>query len=122
LRGSHDGRNIENMKSSQESRIKSGHEIQPSDAAGIVQLAGSESQANTTSLTQAESLLATEKRTLEMMAKGASLSEPHALYHHALEPPGIPLSFLHSPSSPGQCAHRECANSRGHSSCSQFLA
>jgi hypothetical protein len=64
------------MKSSLESRLKSINEIQHNDVASVVQPTGSKSkQANTTSPTQAESLLAAEKGTLEMMANGASLSE-----------------------------------------------
>lgn len=48
-----------------------------SDAANVAQPAGSESRQgpNTTTPSQAESLLAAEKQTLEMMANGASLSE-----------------------------------------------
>ncbi len=63
--------------SSPESRLKTDHEIQLSDAAGVLQPAGSQSKQgrNTTNPSQAESLLAAEKRTLEMMANGASLSE-----------------------------------------------
>jgi len=65
------------MKNSPESRLKPIHEIQLSGAATVVRPAGSESEQgpNTTSPSQAESLLAAEKRTLEMMANGASLSE-----------------------------------------------
>jgi formate hydrogenlyase transcriptional activator len=65
------------MTSSPESRLKLDHEIQLSDAASAVHPAGSESKQgpNTTTASQAESLLAAEKRTLEMMANGASLSE-----------------------------------------------
>ena len=64
------------MKSATESRLKPINEIQHSDVASVVQPPGSEpKQANTTSPAQAESLLAAEKRTLEMMANGASLSE-----------------------------------------------
>src|SRR6267154_6572034 len=44
-----------------------------------------------------------------------ALAGPHALYGHALELPGISFSSLHRLSSPGECAHHECANSRGHS-------
>jgi formate hydrogenlyase transcriptional activator len=64
------------MKSSPESRLKPIHEIQLSNAARA-QPAGSELKQgpNTTTPSQAESLLAAEKRTLEMMANGASLSE-----------------------------------------------
>jgi formate hydrogenlyase transcriptional activator len=56
----------------------SDHEIQRSDPAGAVaQTAGSDSKqrTNTTIPSHAESLLAAEKRTLEMMANGASLPE-----------------------------------------------
>ncbi len=63
--------------SSPESRLKPDHEILLSDAAGVLQPAGSQFKQgrNTTNPSQAESLLAAEKRTLEMMANGASLSE-----------------------------------------------
>jgi formate hydrogenlyase transcriptional activator len=63
--------------SSPESRLKPDHEMQLSDAVGVVRAGRSESKqgANTTSASQAESLLAAEKRTLEMMANGVSLSE-----------------------------------------------
>ena len=51
------------------------NERQPGDGAAGSQPPGSEStQANTTSPSQAESLSAAEKRTLEMMANGASLA------------------------------------------------
>src|SRR5882757_5869740 len=62
---------------SPEPALKSDHEIQPSDASGVARPAGSESKqgANTAIPSRAESLLAAEKRTLEMMANGASLSE-----------------------------------------------
>jgi PAS domain S-box-containing protein len=65
-----------NVMSSPESRLKPDG-IQLSDASGVVRPAGSESKLGpkTASLAQAESLLAAEKRTLEMMANGASLSE-----------------------------------------------
>jgi GAF domain-containing protein len=65
------------MKSSPESRVKPDYEIQLGAAAGVVQPAVSKSKQrpNTTTLSQAESLLAAEKRTLEMMANGASLAE-----------------------------------------------
>jgi formate hydrogenlyase transcriptional activator len=68
---------IENMMSSPESRLKPDQEIKLSDAASVVQPAGSDSKhrSNTTTPSQAESLLAAEKRTLEMMANGASLPE-----------------------------------------------
>ena len=60
---------MENVMSSPESRLI--------DAAGVVRPAGFEFKQgpNTASLLQAESLLAAEKQTLEMMANGASLSE-----------------------------------------------
>jgi len=62
---------------SPEPRLKPDHEIQPSDAAGVARTAGSESkqEANIATPSRAESLLAAEKRTLEMLANGASLSE-----------------------------------------------
>src|SRR5713226_8184608 len=65
------------MMSSPDLRLKPDHEIQLSDASGVVQPAGSEFKQgrNTATPSQAESLLAAEKRTLEMMANGASLSE-----------------------------------------------
>src|SRR5260370_42671964 len=65
------------MKSSLESRLNPYHEIQLSAAASVVPPAGSESKQgpNSTTPSQAESLLAAEKRTLEMMANGASLSD-----------------------------------------------
>src|SRR5260370_6702745 len=63
--------------SSPEPRLKPNHEIQLGDAAGAARLAGLESKQgpNIANPSQAESLLAAEKRTLEMMANGASLSE-----------------------------------------------
>src|SRR5258705_6061247 len=59
---------MENIMSSAESRLKSD---------GVVQPAACESKEgpDTTTASQAESLLAAEKRTLEMLANGASLSE-----------------------------------------------
>jgi len=63
--------------SSPESRLKPDYEIQISGAAAVVQPAGSQSKRgrNTATPSQAESLLAAEKRTLEMMANGAGLPE-----------------------------------------------
>src|SRR5580693_1089752 len=63
--------------SSEESRLNPKHKIQLSHAAGVVQPAGSESKhaPNTRTASQAESLLAAEKRTLEMIADGASLKD-----------------------------------------------
>jgi PAS domain S-box-containing protein len=65
------------MSSSPESSLKPDRQIQLSVAARVVRPAGPESKQgpNTTTPSQAESLLAAEKRTLEMMANGASLSE-----------------------------------------------
>ena len=59
---------MENVMSSPESRLKPDHEIQLSDTASGVQPAGSESKQgpNTTTSSKAESLLAAEKRRLEM--------------------------------------------------------
>jgi PAS domain S-box-containing protein len=63
--------------SSAESRLKMDRKIQRSDAASVVRPAGSEFKQgpSTRTASQAECLLAAEKRTLEMMANGASLSE-----------------------------------------------
>jgi GAF domain-containing protein len=63
--------------SSEEARLNPNHKIQLSHAAGVVQPAGSESKhaPNTRTASQAESLLAAEKRTLEMIADGASLKD-----------------------------------------------
>ena len=63
------------MKSSQESRLDPYHEIQLSDTVSVAPPAESKERLNITSSSRAESLLAAEKRTLEMMANGASLSE-----------------------------------------------
>src|SRR5439155_16729401 len=45
----------------------------------------------------------------------------HPLYGCALKLPGISLPSLHWCPSPGECAHRDCANSRGHSRVSPAL-
>jgi PAS domain S-box-containing protein len=68
---------MENVMSSAESRLTPNHEIQTSHAAGVVRPTGSESKQAPTTRTalQAESLLAAEKRTLEMIADGASLKD-----------------------------------------------
>src|SRR6266852_720562 len=68
---------MENVMSSPESRLKPDHKMQVVDAAGVLRPTGPESKqvANAKTPSQAESLLAAEKRTLEMMANGASLSE-----------------------------------------------
>ena len=60
-----------------EPRLKPDDEMQFGRAAGAVRPAGPESKqaVNVKTPSQAESLLAAEKRTLEMMANGASLSE-----------------------------------------------
>jgi PAS domain S-box-containing protein len=88
--------------SSPEPRLKQDHELQPSDGAGVVRPFGAESKhgGNTTTPTQAESLLAAEKRILEMMANGASLSEVlndlcTAIDAHA--PPTISMVCLMDP-------------------------
>ena len=67
----------ENMVSSPLSSLKPGHEIRRSNSATAMQVAGSESKQgpNTATPSRAESLLGAEKRTLEMMANGASLSD-----------------------------------------------
>jgi len=63
--------------SSEESRLKPNPKMQLSHVAGVVQPAGSESKhaPSTRTVSQAESLLAAEKRTLEMIADGASLKD-----------------------------------------------
>jgi PAS domain S-box-containing protein len=68
---------MENVMSSAESRLKMDHTIQLSGAAGVLEPTGSESRQkrNTITPSQADSLLSAEKRTLEMMANGASLPE-----------------------------------------------
>src|SRR5882724_7138592 len=60
-----------------EPRLKPDDEMQFGHAAGVVRPAGPESKqaVNVKTPSQAESLLAAEKRTLEMMANGANLSE-----------------------------------------------
>ena len=60
-----------------EPRLKPDDEMQFGHAAGVVRPAGPESKqaVNVKTPSQAESLLAAEKRTLEMMANGASLSK-----------------------------------------------
>jgi len=60
-----------------EPRLKPDDEMEFGRAAGAVRPAGPESKqaVNVKTPSQAESLLAAEKRTLEMMANGASLSE-----------------------------------------------
>ena|ERR1700737_1076307 len=68
---------MENVMSSAESRLKPNHKMQLGHAAGVVQPAGFESKQgpNTRTASQAESLLAAEKRTLKMIADGASLKD-----------------------------------------------
>ena len=60
-----------------ESQFETGHTIQRSDAAGVEHPASPESKEDPCKRTtsQAESLLAAEKRTLEMIANGASLPD-----------------------------------------------
>jgi formate hydrogenlyase transcriptional activator len=62
---------------SAESQLEMGHKIERSDAAGVQHPARAESKEGpcTRTMSQAESLLAAEKRTLEMIADGASLKE-----------------------------------------------
>jgi formate hydrogenlyase transcriptional activator len=62
---------------SAESQLGMGHKIQRSDAAGVEHPASTESKGGpcTTTASQAESLLAAENRTLELIADGASLKE-----------------------------------------------
>jgi len=62
---------------SAEPQLEMGHKIQRSDAAGVEHPASAESKEGpcTRTKSQAESLLAAEKRTLEMIADGASLKE-----------------------------------------------
>jgi len=62
---------------SAESQLEMGHKIERSDAAGVQHPARVESKEGpcTRTMSQAESLLAAEKRTLEMIADGASLKE-----------------------------------------------
>jgi hypothetical protein len=65
------------VKSFLQPPLKPDQEIRHSDAASVAWPAEPEFKQvpNTTTPSQAESLLAAEKRTLEMMANGASLSE-----------------------------------------------
>jgi formate hydrogenlyase transcriptional activator len=68
---------MENVMSSAESRPEPDNKIQLRYTAGVVQPAGSDSKElpNARIALQAESLLAAKKRTLEMIADGASLQE-----------------------------------------------
>src|SRR5713226_2368712 len=88
--------NMENTMSSPESRLKPDHEILLSDAVGVLQPAGSQLKQgrNTTNPSQAESLLAAEKRTLEMMANGASLSEVLNDLCAAIDAHGSPVTSM----------------------------
>ena len=63
---------------SAESQLEMGHKIQRSDATSVVRPVGSESKRgpNTTTASQAESLLAAEKRRLEMMVNGPPFRGP----------------------------------------------
>jgi len=63
--------------SSADSQLKMGHKIQHGDAARVVRPVESESKQgpDTTTASQVESLLAAEKRTLEMIADGVSLKD-----------------------------------------------
>jgi hypothetical protein len=64
---------IENVMSSPESQLTPDHKMQVVDAAGALRPTGPESKqvANAKTPSQAESLLAAEKRALAMMANGA---------------------------------------------------
>jgi hypothetical protein len=66
---------MDSVMSSGESRLTPNHKIQGSHAAGVVQPASSESKQvpNTRTASQAESLLAAEKRTLEMIVLAMKL-------------------------------------------------
>jgi molybdopterin-guanine dinucleotide biosynthesis protein len=68
---------MENVMSSAESGLEPGDKIELRHAAGVVQPADSESKEgpNTSTASHAESLLAAEKRTLQMIADGASLKK-----------------------------------------------
>src|ERR1700730_16822786 len=68
---------MENVMNSAGSRRRPDYKIQLSHATGVVQQAGSESKEgpSTTTASLAESLLAAEKRALEMIADGASLAD-----------------------------------------------
>jgi PAS domain S-box-containing protein len=68
---------MENVMNSAGSRRRPDYKIQLSHATGVVQQAGSESKEgpSTTTASLAESLLAAEKRALEMIADGASLTD-----------------------------------------------
>jgi len=62
------------MKSSPESHLEQHQEVPRNKTSSMAQPAGSESKhgLNPATASQAESLVAAEKRTLEMMANGAS--------------------------------------------------
>src|SRR5882672_8505773 len=77
------------MKSSQESRFNPHREKRLRDGLSVVQPAEPESK-----LSQAESLLAAEKRTLEMMANGASLSEVLNALCAAIDAHGPPVTSM----------------------------
>src|SRR3984893_7771276 len=68
---------MENVMSSAGSRLRPDYKIQLSHTTGVAQQAGSESKEgpSTTTASLAESLLAAEKRTLEMIADGANLTD-----------------------------------------------
>ena len=84
------------MKSSSESRFKPYHKMQPNDAASAAQPAESESEQrpNIASPSQVESLLAAEKRTLEMMANGATLAEVLNDLCASIDAHGAPVSSM----------------------------
>jgi hypothetical protein len=83
------------MKSFLESRLKTDCDVQPSAGASVAQPGSiSKQEPKTTSAFQAESLLAAEKRTLEMMANGASLSEVLNDLCAAIDAHGLPVSSM----------------------------
>ncbi len=80
--------------SSLELHLTPDHDIQLNNAASLAQPGGSESGQgrNTTTPSHAESLLAEEKRTLEMMANGAIR---HRIYRPRTPDPLV-LNFMNS--------------------------
>jgi PAS domain S-box-containing protein len=83
------------MKSFLESRLKTDCDVQPSAGASVAQPGSiSKQEPKTTSALRAESLLAAEKRTLEMMANGASLSEVLNDLCAAIDAHGPPVASM----------------------------
>src|SRR6266436_1402768 len=79
-----------------EPRLKPDDEMQFGRAAGAVRPAGPESNqaVNVKTPSQAESLLAAEKRTLEMKANGASLSEVLNDFGASIDPHAPPVAAM----------------------------